>query len=235
MLCVCVSVSAPAHCPLIALQLWGRPMQPSEPMPTGLSYVTSARGQPVRGMPMLASTSPPPSSVPSSSSVGTTAMPFPRPPPSSTEGMALVRPHHRLPGRLPCSCLVVSGTGRSQEIGNSVVCLQGSGSLSSLCLHSFVPDWLSLYLARALLLSSSCTFSSSEPWGLPVPAAARGPGYGIMSIRVDGNDVFAVYNATKEARRRAVAENQPFLIEAMTYRCLPLPCRHPHSPNSHHL
>ncbi|KAM9590792.1 2-oxoisovalerate dehydrogenase subunit alpha, mitochondrial-like isoform 2-T2 [Morphnus guianensis] len=47
---------------------------------------------------------------------------------------------------------------------------------------------------------------------------ARGPGYGLMSIRVDGNDVFAVYNATKEARRRAVAENQPFLIEAMTYR-----------------
>lgn len=60
-------------------------------------------------------------------------------------------------------------------------------------------------------------------WGcrahpLPVPAAARGPGYGLLSIRVDGNDVFAVYNATKEARRRAVAENQPFLIEAMTYR-----------------
>uniref|UniRef100_A0A8C5PBV2 2-oxoisovalerate dehydrogenase subunit alpha n=1 Tax=Leptobrachium leishanense TaxID=445787 RepID=A0A8C5PBV2_9ANUR len=48
--------------------------------------------------------------------------------------------------------------------------------------------------------------------------AARGPGYGIISIRVDGNDVFAVYNATKEARCRAVAENQPFLIEAMTYR-----------------
>ncbi|XP_071588743.1 2-oxoisovalerate dehydrogenase subunit alpha, mitochondrial [Heliangelus exortis] len=48
--------------------------------------------------------------------------------------------------------------------------------------------------------------------------AARGPGYGLVSIRVDGNDVFAVYNATKEARRRAVAENQPVLIEAMTYR-----------------
>ncbi|KAM6288797.1 2-oxoisovalerate dehydrogenase subunit alpha, mitochondrial [Aegotheles albertisi] len=48
--------------------------------------------------------------------------------------------------------------------------------------------------------------------------AARGPGYGLMSIRVDGNDVFAVYNATREARRRAVAQNQPVLIEAMTYR-----------------
>lgn len=44
----------------------------------------------------------------------------------------------------------------------------------------------------------------------------------MLSIRVDGNDVFAVYNATKEARRRAVAENQPFLIEAMTYRLVGL-------------
>ncbi|XP_009980935.1 PREDICTED: 2-oxoisovalerate dehydrogenase subunit alpha, mitochondrial, partial [Tauraco erythrolophus] len=41
---------------------------------------------------------------------------------------------------------------------------------------------------------------------------------GFFWIRVDGNDVFAVYNATKEARRRAVAENRPVLIEAMTYR-----------------
>lgn len=41
--------------------------------------------------------------------------------------------------------------------------------------------------------------------------------------------MFAVYNATKEARRRAVAENQPFLIEAMTYRYLsPLT---PHQPS----
>ncbi|XP_077645303.1 2-oxoisovalerate dehydrogenase subunit alpha, mitochondrial isoform X2 [Lonchura striata] len=48
--------------------------------------------------------------------------------------------------------------------------------------------------------------------------AARGPGYGLPSVRVDGNDVFAVFNATREARRRAVAENRPFLIEAMTYR-----------------
>ncbi|KTG36311.1 hypothetical protein cypCar_00010529 [Cyprinus carpio] len=58
----------------------------------------------------------------------------------------------------------------------------------------------------------------SSPLATQLPQAARGPGYGLMSIRVDGNDVFAVYNATKEARRRAVAENQPFLIEAMTYR-----------------
>ncbi|CAG9863794.1 unnamed protein product [Phyllotreta striolata] len=48
--------------------------------------------------------------------------------------------------------------------------------------------------------------------------AARGPGYGINTIRVDGNDILAVYNVTKMARDYAVKENKPVLIEAMTYR-----------------
>ena len=47
---------------------------------------------------------------------------------------------------------------------------------------------------------------------------ARGLGYGINTIRVDGNDVFAVYNATKAARDMSVAQCRPHLIEAMTYR-----------------
>lgn len=48
--------------------------------------------------------------------------------------------------------------------------------------------------------------------------AARGPAYGIVTIRVDGNDLFAVYNATRAAREIAVKESRPVLIEAMTYR-----------------
>lgn len=48
--------------------------------------------------------------------------------------------------------------------------------------------------------------------------ASRGIGYGISTIRVDGNDVWAVYNATVAARKFAVDENRPVLIEAMTYR-----------------
>lgn len=48
--------------------------------------------------------------------------------------------------------------------------------------------------------------------------ACRGPGYGMAAIRVDGNDVFAVYNATKMAREIVVNQNRPVLIEAMTYR-----------------
>ncbi|KAI7867513.1 thiamine diphosphate-binding protein [Spinellus fusiger] len=48
--------------------------------------------------------------------------------------------------------------------------------------------------------------------------ASRGVGYGIDTIRVDGNDIWACYNATKRARRTAVEKNRPVLIEAMTYR-----------------
>jgi 2-oxoisovalerate dehydrogenase E1 component alpha subunit len=48
--------------------------------------------------------------------------------------------------------------------------------------------------------------------------ASRGPGYGMATIRVDGNDLFAVYNATKAAREMAINEMRPVLIEAMTLR-----------------
>ncbi|XP_050408545.1 2-oxoisovalerate dehydrogenase subunit alpha, mitochondrial-like [Patella vulgata] len=48
--------------------------------------------------------------------------------------------------------------------------------------------------------------------------AARGAGYGMISIRIDGNDVLAVYNAVKAAREICLSQNRPVLIEAMTYR-----------------
>ena len=48
--------------------------------------------------------------------------------------------------------------------------------------------------------------------------ASRGSGYGMVTARVDGNDVFAVYNVTKAARDICIRESRPVLIEAMTYR-----------------
>ncbi|OCH88461.1 branched-chain alpha-keto acid dehydrogenase E1-alpha subunit [Obba rivulosa] len=48
--------------------------------------------------------------------------------------------------------------------------------------------------------------------------ASRGPGYGVHTIRVDGNDILAVYNAVREARRRCIEEGRAVLVEAMTYR-----------------
>lgn len=49
--------------------------------------------------------------------------------------------------------------------------------------------------------------------------ASRGIGYGIETIRVDGNDVLAVREVTEIARRKCLENGgKPILIEAMSYR-----------------
>jgi 2-oxoisovalerate dehydrogenase E1 component alpha subunit len=72
-------------------------------------------------------------------------------------------------------------------------------------------------------------FCQNNGWAISVPLARQtaGPihrkaeGYGFPGIRVDGNDVLAVYRATREAAERARAEGMPTLIEAVTYRMGP--------------
>ncbi|WP_448062593.1 pyruvate dehydrogenase (acetyl-transferring) E1 component subunit alpha [Cellulomonas hominis] len=51
-----------------------------------------------------------------------------------------------------------------------------------------------------------------------VPLADRGPGFGVPSVRVDGNDVLACYAVTAEALERAHSGGGPTLVEAFTYR-----------------
>jgi len=46
----------------------------------------------------------------------------------------------------------------------------------------------------------------------------RAPGYGIRGVKVDGNDVLEVYQASKEAVNRARSGKGPTLIEAKTLR-----------------
>ena len=48
----------------------------------------------------------------------------------------------------------------------------------------------------------------------------RAAGYGMKGVRVDGNDVFAMYHAAKDAVDRARAGEGPTLIEAMCYRMM---------------
>jgi pyruvate dehydrogenase E1 component alpha subunit len=64
-------------------------------------------------------------------------------------------------------------------------------------------------------------------WAISVPRhkqsaapsfAARGPGFGVPSVLVDGNDILAVYDKTHQAVERARAGQGPTLIETLTYR-----------------
>src|SRR5262249_39678016 len=48
--------------------------------------------------------------------------------------------------------------------------------------------------------------------------AARAAGYGIPGVVVDGNDIFAVYQAANTAVERARSGGGPSLIECKTYR-----------------
>jgi pyruvate dehydrogenase E1 component alpha subunit/2-oxoisovalerate dehydrogenase E1 component alpha subunit len=64
-------------------------------------------------------------------------------------------------------------------------------------------------------------------WAISVPAqrqtaattfAVKGRAYGVPGVRVDGNDVLAIYRVMREAIARARDGHGPTFIEALTYR-----------------
>src|SRR5881398_1738480 len=73
-------------------------------------------------------------------------------------------------------------------------------------------------------------FCNNNQWAISTPLAAqtaaetladKAVGYGIPGVRVDGGDVLAVFEATREAVARARAGDGPTFIEAVSYRTAP--------------
>lgn len=72
-------------------------------------------------------------------------------------------------------------------------------------------------------------FCQNNQWAISVPVGVqakrniseRPPGFGVPSIRVDGNDVLAVMAVTRVALDRAYKGGGPTFIEAVTYRMGP--------------
>ena len=73
-------------------------------------------------------------------------------------------------------------------------------------------------------------FCNNNHWAISTPLSAqthaetladKAVGYGMPGVRVDGGDVLAVYEATREAVERARAGDGPSFIEAVTYRAAP--------------
>jgi len=100
------------------------------------------------------------------------------------------------------------------------ICYFGEGAASEGDFHA------GLNMA-AVLNCPTIFFCRNNGYAISTPAdeqfkgdgiASRGIGYGIKTIRVDGNDALAIYAATEEARKIALAEKCPVLIEAMSYR-----------------
>jgi 2-oxoisovalerate dehydrogenase E1 component alpha subunit len=73
-------------------------------------------------------------------------------------------------------------------------------------------------------------FCQNNGWAISLPRseqtasetiAEKAIGYGMPGVQVDGNDLFAVYSATRQAVERARSGRGPTLIEAVTYRMGP--------------
>jgi pyruvate dehydrogenase E1 component alpha subunit len=73
-------------------------------------------------------------------------------------------------------------------------------------------------------------FCNNNQWAISTPLVAqtaaetladKAVGYGMPALRVDGADVLAVYEATRDAVARARAGEGPTFIEAVTYRAAP--------------
>ena len=79
------------------------------------------------------------------------------------------------------------------------------------------------FKAPVVFFCQNNQWAISEPVTLQAKAhiSERAPGFGIPSLRVDGNDVLAVMAATRVALDRARNGDGPTFIEAVTYRMGP--------------
>lgn len=103
---------------------------------------------------------------------------------------------------------------------NVAVAFFGEGCASTTDFHSAM-NFAAALSAPVLFICRNNGYAISTPAkeqyvgdGIVV----RAPGYGMAAIRVDGNDVFAVHAAIREAKKYALENSAPVLIEAITYR-----------------
>ena len=111
-----------------------------------------------------------------------------------------------------------SGTG-DPELDQAVIAYFGDGASSQ-------GDVSEAFVFAASYQTPQVFFLQNNHWAISVPVSVqsrtplylRGPGFGIPSIQIDGNDVLASYAATRLNLDAARSGSGPRLIEALTYR-----------------
>lgn len=104
--------------------------------------------------------------------------------------------------------------------GKCTIVYFGEGAASEGDFHAAL-NMAAVHRAPVIFLCRNNGYAISTPSVEQFAAdgvAPRAYGYKMDVIRVDGNDILAVYEATRLARKIAVTDNRPVLIEAMTYR-----------------
>ncbi|MFL6853122.1 MAG: thiamine pyrophosphate-dependent dehydrogenase E1 component subunit alpha, partial [Sphingomicrobium sp.] len=97
----------------------------------------------------------------------------------------------------------------------------GDGATAEGDFHSAM-TFAAVYQAPVILATVNNQWAISSFAGIAggerATFAQRAVGYGIASLRVDGNDALAVYAAVRWAAERARSNNGPTMIEFFTYR-----------------
>jgi len=98
----------------------------------------------------------------------------------------------------------------------------GDGAASEGDFHEAC-NWAGVFKAPVVLFCQNNGWAISLPYEEQAAAAvvSRAGGYGFPGVQVDGNDVLAVWQVTKEAAERARWGKGPTLIEAVTFRMGP--------------
>jgi pyruvate dehydrogenase E1 component alpha subunit len=99
----------------------------------------------------------------------------------------------------------------------------GDGATSEGAFHEGM-TFAGVMKAPAVLFCNNNQWAISTPLSEQTAAptlADKAIGYGMPAVRVDGADVLAVYEATREAVERARSGDGPTFVEAVTYRSAP--------------
>jgi 2-oxoisovalerate dehydrogenase E1 component alpha subunit len=125
---------------------------------------------------------------------------------------------------IPVATQVVHGVGHAlgQKLDGSGACTLayvGDGATSEGDFHEGC-NLAAVFEAPVVIFVQNNGWAISLPTGRQTAGEIwkRAEGYGMPGVRVDGNDVLAVYSVTRDALARARAGGGPSLIEALTYR-----------------
>lgn len=100
------------------------------------------------------------------------------------------------------------------------ICYFGEGATSEGDFHAGV-NFAAVRKAPVIFFCRNNGYAISTPCFRQFASdgiASKGEGYGILSLRIDGNDFFAVHDVVRRAKSHCLEGKGPVLIEAMTYR-----------------
>jgi TPP-dependent pyruvate/acetoin dehydrogenase alpha subunit len=123
---------------------------------------------------------------------------------------------------LPDMMLVAAGMAMAFKLRGEARCALtwfGDGSTSRGDFHEAM-NWAAVQNLPVIFILENNQFAYSTPIDqqFAVNPVQRAAGYGFPGVSVDGNDAEAVFEATRQARERAIAGGGPTLIEAVTMR-----------------